>query len=389
MPCLRGLMISRLAIFGSGPVAHCAALTAHMLGFDAHLVEDDMAPTTLWPGPDPRAWSLRAASLAFLRHLGLSLTSCAPVTSVEVWHSDAAGTPLEGHLHFTGSPTRPLAGIIPAPDLRTQIQTHLDKAKIRRSRRPLGDPFVLRDQIGADLALICDSLWMAHLPPSQRPKMVGWPYGHVAFTAPVTLGRDHEQTARQVFLPSGPLALLPLSDPRAASLIWSMVPRKAKAAQLRPDLAHQASVALNLPLHFDPAALAQFPLHAHHARTYVGAGFAILGDGAHRIHPLAGQGLNLGFADIGALFDTLVSARRVGADLSTSITLQGYERRRRFQNEAMYAAMDQLKILFANNWGPLRLARGLGMHAFNASPLKTHLQNWMSDESALCEALIS
>ena len=386
MPCLRGLMIWRLAIFGSGPVAHCAALTAHRLGFDAHLVEEDTAP--LWTGPDPRAWSLRAASLALLRNLGLSLTSCAPVTSVHVWHGDATGTPLEGHLHFTGSRARPLAGIICAPDLRIQMQTHLDKAKIRRSRNPPGNPLVLRDQIGADLALICDSLWMAHLPPLQRPKMVSWPYGHVAFTAPVTLERNHEQTARQVFLPSGPLALLPLSDPRAASLIWSMVPSKAKAAQLRPDLAHQASVALNVPVHFDPTALTQFPLHAHHARTYVGPGLAILGDSAHRIHPLAGQGLNLGFADAGALFDTLARARRVGADLSSPMTLQGYERRRRVQNEAMYAAMDQLKILFAHNWGPLRLARGLGMHAFNASPLKTHLQNWMSEERALCEALI-
>ena len=378
-------------IFGDGPVAMTSALAATALGFDVHLIR--MAPKPAEPKrKDPRAWALTPSSLMFLEALGLKADVKSPVATMEVWHADHTGTPLPGQLHFSGTLASPLTSIVPNQNLRADLEGLLQDAAI--SQEFLGadevrpNPLVLKGK-AQTLCLICDPAWAAALPLDVQPRRSAWPYDQVALTAPVQLAEPHKHVARQVFLPSGPLALLPLPNPRAASLIWSLTKAKLSAALAEPNLAQTISQLTGQSLNLNKSDLAHFPLSASHASTYGGPGFVILGDAAHRIHPLAGQGLNLGFADVGALFDVLVQARSVGTDLSSPFILEGFERRRRPQNEMMRAATDQLKSVFSVEAGPLRFVRSLGLNLFNASPLKSKVQDLMTDDAPLCQALLS
>ena len=378
-------MTARLHIFGQGPVAFSAALTAQALGFEPQLIRRP-APEPK-ASADPRAWSLRPASLDFLSQLGLPLKVKSPVQAMEVWHADECGTRLPGELHFEEAL---ISAIVPNGPLREEFEALLQTRDVKIESASLQDPLAFvkaQNDRAPGLALICDPTWAAQLSSHSKPRASAWAYDQIALTAPVCLAEPHGQIARQVFLPSGPLALLPLPDLRAASLIWSLDPAKAAAARALPDLSGHISKLAGLELSLDPKALGSFPLQASHANTYVGPGFALLGDAAHRVHPLAGQGLNLAFEDVGALFNALAAARAVGTDLSSVFALTDYERARRPRNEAMRAATDQLKHIFGATWGPMRFARALGLSAFNASPLKFSLQSWMSDPSPLCAAL--
>ena len=378
-------------IFGDGPVAHTLALGLRMLDFAVHLVQrpsrDDQ---TL--ADDPRAWALRPASLAFLTQLGVRDIPAAPLTALNVWHADQNGAPLAGRLHFPAPKAQTLGAVVPNAPLRAALADALAETGIPVSDQALQDPCALSQRIGGGLALLCEAAWVRRVP--QRPLETHWPYEQVAATAQVNLAEDHAGVAKQVFLPSGPLALLPAPDPRQASLVWSVNKDRWRAAEHLPDLPQRIQTFAQTQLDLDPAALRAFPLSSAHASAYGRPGFVLVGDAAHRIHPLAGQGLNLALADVGALIDTLTQARAVGSNLGdktagSEFVLADYTRRRRPHNEAMRAATDQLNRFFGNDWGPLRLLRTLGMDLFNASYLKTALIRSMSDPQPLCKALIA
>ena len=379
---------SKLLILGDGPVALSAALAASKLQFAVHLIRKQ---PTASPRPDPRAWAMRPATLTFLQQLGLPLEHQAPIQSMQVWHADTAGKPLAGQLDLHHPTPKALGAIVPNAPLRDELNQAIGQADLPTSwiepTNQLPDPLELKAEYRADLALICDPAWQTALPKDHQPTQSAWTYDQIAVTAPIKLTKPHEGIARQVFLPTGPLALLPLPDVQQASMVWSLSPEKWRLIrdhQNVPELVRQYT---GLELDFDTADLASFPLSAQHASTYLGDGFVLLGDAAHRIHPLAGQGLNLGLADVGALIDTLVSARTVGSDLGNPLNLEDFQRRRRHQNEAMRAVTDQLKHIFGQTWGPIRFARSLGMEIINQSPLKSQLVNWMSHEEPLSYVL--
>ncbi len=379
-----------LVIFGDGPVAQTLALGLRELDFSVHLIQ---RPARRDPAPadDPRAWALRPASLAFLAHLGVQDTPAAPLHALSVWQADRHGTPLAGRLHFPAPKTQTLGAIVPNSSLRAVLADAVVEAGIPVSEHALQDPCALRQRIGSGLALLCEAAWMNRLP--QRPLVASWSYEHIAVTGPVNLAEDHGGVAKQVFLPSGPLALLPMPDPRQASLVWSINRARWRAVQKLPDLPQRIETFAQTRLDLDPKALRPFPLSSAHASSYGRPGLVLVGDAAHRIHPLAGQGLNLALADVGALIDTLVQARAVGSDFGDrgaggDLVLTAYARRRRPHNEAMRAATDQLQWLFGSDWGPLRFLRALGMDLVNASPLKVALIGVMSDPQPVCEAVL-
>ena len=420
---------AKLLIFGDGPVALSLALGAQKLGFFSHLVrcapssefsqkkdleardpraedpsakdskaeasraEDPKSPPPKNKNPkakDPRAWALTPGSLKFLRDLGLPLSHQAPLAAMEVWHADGSGAALPGALALKKEGVS-LGAVLPNAPLRREFEAAIQAAKIPTTviaaGEPRPNPLALCADRAAALALICDPAWAAALPPDHQPSRSRWDYDQIALTAPITLDRPHGGVARQVFLPSGPLAALPLPEPNRASLIWSLSKDRWQGIREQSNLPALVRACLGMDLTFDSNDLSTFPLRADHASTYLGPRFALLGDAAHRIHPLAGQGLNLGLADVGALLDTLVQARSVGSDVGSPLSLRHFERQRRPQNEAMRAATDSLKTLFGHDLGPIRLIRSLGLSAFDASPLKPKLLNWMSDPSPLSHAL--
>ena len=173
--------------------------------------------------------------------------------------------------------------------------------------------------------------------------------------------RDHEATARQRFQPGGPVAFLPLADGRC-SIVWTRPQDQAEdlramdEAEFRERLAAALGGRLGAVTAVGRRAL--FPLRRQHASRYVGPRFALIGDAAHTIHPLAGQGVNLGLLDAAALAQVLAAD---GGDWGRLALLRRYERWRRGENELMLRAMDGFQWLFDDGPAPLRLLRGLGL----------------------------
>lgn len=208
-------------------------------------------------------------------------------------------------------------------------------------------------------------------------KTRGWQYDQKAVVATVQTRCSHQETAWQRFLPDGPLAFLPLGD-GASAIVWSTTPDHADAL-----LAMDESLFLeNISEAFDyklgevthVAARGVFPLSLQHAGAYVSDRLALIGDAAHTIHPLAGQGVNLGLLDAATLSEVLMDARDSGRDIGTRRVLRRYERWRKGDNVVTMLAMDGFKRLFATSVPPVQLLRNTGLTIANAiAPLKNQI----------------
>jgi len=205
----------------------------------------------------------------------------------------------------------------------------------------------------------------------------GWEYGQHAVVTHLQPERPHDETAWQRFLPTGPLALLPLADGRV-SLVWSTVPERAAELVALPDEAFAEAVtgaSAGVLGRLAPAApRASFPLRLMHAVDYTRSRLALVGDAAHGVHPLAGQGVNLGFMDCAALVQCLGEALASGAEPGDTAALRRYERWRKAENLPAMILMDWLKRLFSNDDPSLSWlrSRGLGL-VDRAAPLKRTL----------------
>ncbi|MDF1628260.1 MAG: FAD-dependent monooxygenase [Alcanivoracaceae bacterium] len=194
--------------------------------------------------------------------------------------------------------------------------------------------------------------------------------GHVAVVATLHSAAPHENCARQAFLDSGPLALLPLyGDGHQCSLVWSLWPdRAAELMEQSPETfsrtVTQASQAWLGDLQLVGQRLA-FPIHDLHAGDYVCPQLALIGDAAHVVHPLAGQGINLGLLDAAVLAEEICRAIDSGRDWSSLALLQRYQRRRRGHNVSVVAAMRGFKMLFEQRSPALRFFRNTGMSLVN------------------------
>lgn len=197
---------------------------------------------------------------------------------------------------------------------------------------------------------------------------IGWGYGQAGVVATVKLERGHRGVAHEYFLPGGPFAILPLTEDRA-SLVWTEKSAQGEALRrARPEVFEA-----HLRRRFGPflgkvevlGPRFVYPLSLLLAERLSAHRVALLGDAAHGIHPIAGQGLNLGLKDAAALAEVLVDAARLGEDIGSEAVLERYARWRRFDNVMLAAATDVFTRLFSNDDRLLRLARGLGMAAVN------------------------
>jgi 2-octaprenyl-6-methoxyphenol hydroxylase len=197
---------------------------------------------------------------------------------------------------------------------------------------------------------------------------IGWDYPQKGVVATVRLGRPHKAVAYEHFLPAGPFAILPLTDQRA-SLVWTerLAPADAlKAARpevFRSLLQRRFGEFVGRVEVEGPTFV--YPLALQLAERLVAARTALVGDSAHGIHPIAGQGLNLGLKDAAALAQVLVDAARLGEDLGSEPVLSRYAAWRRFDNVTLAAATDVFNRLFSNDHAALRLARGAGLAIVN------------------------
>jgi 2-octaprenyl-6-methoxyphenol hydroxylase len=202
-------------------------------------------------------------------------------------------------------------------------------------------------------------------------KCVGWSYPQAGIVTTVAHEKPHRGQAVQHFLPGGPFAMLPLKGNRC-SIVWSEDKTTAEAIMAADEATFLAELKKRFGARLGDIALAgprqSFPLEYQVARSFVGKRLALVGDAAHAVHPLAGQGLNIGLRDVAALTEIVVEGARLGLDIGATTLLERYERWRRFDSAFSATVMDGLNRLFSNDNAPLRALRDLGLGIVDNAP---------------------
>jgi len=205
-----------------------------------------------------------------------------------------------------------------------------------------------------------------------------WDYQQKGLVCTVTTALPHRHTAWQRFLPEGPLAFLPLADEHQCSIVWTLPAAEAERMQALPEDEFRVALARAFEHRLGDIVAAgpraAFPLVARHAEHYTLPGLALIGDAAHSIHPLAGQGVNLGLLDAAALADEMLAALRAGLPAHHARALSRYSRQRRGHNALFMHSMTGFERLFAAHHAGLRVLRNTGMNWFDRSGL---LKQWI------------
>ena len=289
-------------------------------------------------------------------------------------------------LHFANPDRAPLAYMAFNDDVTAALRAAAEAAGIERISGAVegfaAGPFVAAltlaggREIRARLVVAADGA-RSKLRTLADIATTGWPTGQSGIVATIGHERDHEGRAEQHFLPAGPFAMLPLKG-RFSSIVWNERPEEAERLCAAPE----AEFIEELERRFSPrlGALRRvgearaFPLEFRFARRYVADRLALIGDAAHLVHPLAGQGLNLGLRDVAALAEVAVERLRLGLDPGAREPLAEYQRRRRFDALTSGLGMDAMNRLFSNDFATLRSLRDLGLRVVDrAGPIKRGL----------------
>lgn len=363
-------------VAGGGAVGAALALALARERFDVVLVDGRAPAPCDTADVDPRVFAVSPASAAFLTRLGawgrIAALRVSPYRRMRVWEQGAADE-LSFDAALVGEPQ--LGHIVEERALRAGLWATLEAepavrracpARVVRCEPGGGDSRVELDdgtRWRARLVVAADGAQSA-LREGARLDVDSMPYGERAVVAHVRTERPHEATAWQRFTPAGPLALLPLVDGRV-SVVWSLRDARATSMLALDDAAFVDAITdasgARLGRVQATSPRAAFPLRMQLARHYAASRLALVGDAAHTVHPLAGQGLNLGLLDAAALSEVLAAAAAAREDLGAPAVLARYERWRRGEVARAAHAFGLLDGLFRSDFGPLPLLRRAGM----------------------------
>lgn len=373
-------------VIGGGAFAGLALALAlrQGLGPEIPVIVADPALGTR-PSRDPRATAIVAACRRLFEAIGAwddVKSEAQPILDMVVTDSKLEDATRPVFLNFAGdvAPGEPFAHMVENRRLidALVVRAEAEGIDLRATAvssydaRPDGIAVTLGDGsvIAASLLVAADG---ARSKLRERAGIAthGWEYDQSGIVVTVGHERDHEGRAEEHFLPAGPFAILPLSGKRS-SLVWTE--RRAEAARIVAlgEEEFHAELEQRFGLHLgEVKALDKpraFPLSYFVARSFIAERLALVGDSAHVIHPIAGQGLNMGLKDVAALAEVVVDAARLGMDLGGADVLERYQRWRRFDTMAMGVATNSLNFLFSNQSTLLRTVRDIGLGLVDRAP---------------------
>ena len=372
-------------ILGGGLVGLTIAIALDRHGLSSIVVDPADPEKMLTPQYDGRATAVASASWRMLEAIGvgerLEGQGC-PISSIRV--SDGLEP---GGLQFDAEPEDdPLGIMFENRLLRAALRDSALAAKNVELVMPARPAEIVRDGTGVRVALEDSRLLSAPLligsegrnSPTReaaRIPVARWSYDHAAIIVTVEHDRHHENTAYEIFYPTGPFAILPMLPGTRSAIVWSVPARDGAAVLGLPDRAMAAEVEKRMGGFLGAVRMAgpraSYPLGFHHAATITAQRLALAGDAAHGIHPIAGQGLNLGFRDAAALTQVLVEGARLGLDLGDAQLLDRYQRWRSLDTLMVAASTDALTRLYGIPGRTASAIRRFGMGAVQRiGPLK-------------------
>jgi 2-octaprenyl-6-methoxyphenol hydroxylase len=394
---------TEVLIVGGGLVGLSLAVALAHGGVEVVLVDREDPAAQLDQGFDGRSSAIARGSQQALAGIGLwdHLTDHAePILDIRVSDGRVGGpaSPLFLHYDHRDVDEGPLGFIIENRMIRRALHARIGKLArlVRRAPCRLVDLEREPGRVTAEIADAADGAGVSNVTAqvaisaegrsSTLRKQAGiratkWDYGQSGIVCTVAHALPHHGVAHEHFLPSGPFAMLPMTDGEdgkggkgvhRSSIVWTEREALVPAMMALDGPAFSAEIQRRFGDSLGALRAIggrwAYPLSLTHAERYVDHRLALIGDAAHAIHPIAGQGLNLGLRDVAALAETLVDAHRLGLDLGAPDVLARYQRWRRFDNLMLIAATDSLNRLFSNDLAPLRLARDLGLAAVNRMP---------------------
>ncbi len=368
-----------LLILGGGLVGMTLALAAAKKGLTSHLVDRADPATLTAEGFDGRASAISTASWRLFRHIGLQdqlephgcdIASIAVLDQMKAGRLDFTPEPHEGTLGRMFANRQLRLALHEAAANEPLIEWHAPVDVISRERSEFGVSATLADGRVLEAALMVGAEGRAS--PSREEaglKMANWDYSHRAMIVGIDHTKSHENVAWEIFYPDGPFALLPMLDgpegQHRSALVWTVDEKDAAGVLKLSDRAFLAEVYKRMgdllgELTIN-SARSSYPLSFQHTAKIVEHRLALVGDSAHGMHPIAGQGLNLGLRDVGALVDVLDEAARLGLDLGDAQVLAKYEKWRALDSIMVMGATDSLTRIFGVPGKAASAVRRFGM----------------------------
>jgi 2-octaprenyl-6-methoxyphenol hydroxylase len=375
-----------VAIAGGGMVGLTLALALSQGGMNVALA-DPMTPAQLLDERfDGRVSALAFASVRMLRALGLwdaLAPDAQPINDIVVSDGELGRKPSPFTLHFDHHEIGEVLGYIAENRHIRRALLHAIESRphvtfmagVAVEALAVHDASTILElsngeTIESPLAVAAEGR-DSPLREAQGIRSIAWDYPQIGIVTTVAHEHPHRGVAYEHFLPAGPFAILPMTGNRS-SLVWTEETNEARRLLGLDEPGFTAELRLRFGAHLgevNPTGPRwAYPLKLHLARSYVQHRFALIGDAAHTIHPIAGQGFNLGLKDVAALAETVLDAARLGLDFGRGDVLERYERWRRFDSLALAAATDGLNRLMSNSIPPLRFVRDLGMGIVDAIP---------------------
>ncbi len=374
-----------MMVVGAGYVGLAAAVAVKQAAPHLNIQVVEAAPAHVWE-KDERASAIITAASKMLDVLGVwdeILVHSQPINSMIVTDSRTSDPVRPVFLTFDGEieKGKPFAHMVPNVEMVRALRGAAERLGITIRHSLSATAFTTTSSsttvmlsdgstIETKLLVACDGV-RSKLRDMAGIRTVNWQYGQSGIVATVAHERPHDGVAEEHFLPSGPFAILPLTNNRS-SLVWTERTEDADRLIASDDLVFEDELQRRFGHKLGELTVVggrkAFPLGLTLSRAFVAPRFALAGDAAHGIHPISGQGLNLGFKDVAALAETIVEADRLGLDIGSLNVLERYQSWRRFDTFRMGVTTDVLNRLFSNDITPIRIARDFGLGLVERMP---------------------